>query len=42
MCSYTFKGTSVVLHGTNGCDGTLQVSSLAILLMDPQARTIRG
>ncbi|XP_019851708.1 PREDICTED: myotubularin-related protein 9-like [Amphimedon queenslandica] len=36
------EGTSVVLHGTNGCDGTLQVSSLAILLMDPQARTIRG
>lgn len=40
--SVSFLGNSVVVHGTTGRDGTLQVTSLAILLMDPHARTVRG
>lgn len=40
--SLLYIGNSVVIHGTTGQDGTLQVSSLSIILMDPQARTIRG
>ncbi|CAD5120271.1 DgyrCDS8840 [Dimorphilus gyrociliatus] len=33
---------SVVVHGSDGTDSTLQVTSLAQLLLDPDCRTVRG
>ncbi|CAG0895172.1 unnamed protein product, partial [Darwinula stevensoni] len=36
------EGASVVVHGTEGLDTTLQVTSLTQLLLDPDCRTIRG
>lgn len=34
--------TSVVVHGAAGVDGTLQVTSLAQVLLDPHTRTMAG
>ena len=34
--------TSVLVHGSDGMDSTLQVSSLAQLILNPDCRTIRG
>ncbi|XP_037078968.1 myotubularin-related protein 9-like isoform X2 [Pollicipes pollicipes] len=34
--------TSVLVHGADGMDSTLQVSSLAQLILSPDCRTIRG
>ncbi|XP_043236552.1 myotubularin-related protein 9-like isoform X2 [Amphibalanus amphitrite] len=34
--------TSVLVHGADGMDSTLQVSSLAQLILNPDCRTIRG
>ncbi|XP_065690980.2 myotubularin-related protein 9 [Patagioenas fasciata] len=36
------EGTSVLVHGTEGTDSTLQVTSLAQIILDPGCRTIRG
>ena len=35
-------GASVLVHGSEGRDSTLQVTSLAQILLDPDCRTIRG
>lgn len=43
--SWTFsprEGASVLVHGTEGTDSTLQVTSLAQIILDPRCRTIRG
>ena len=34
--------SSVVVHCTDGWDRTAQMSSLAMLMLDPYYRTIRG
>ncbi|KAG8123014.1 hypothetical protein E2320_018396 [Naja naja] len=36
------EGASVLIHGTEGTDSTLQVTSLAQIILDPRCRTIRG
>uniref|UniRef100_A0AAQ5ZQV6 Myotubularin-related protein 9 n=1 Tax=Amphiprion ocellaris TaxID=80972 RepID=A0AAQ5ZQV6_AMPOC len=36
------EGASVLVHGTEGTDSTLQVTSLAQIILDPTCRTIRG
>ncbi|XP_038627452.1 myotubularin-related protein 9 isoform X1 [Tachyglossus aculeatus] len=36
------EGASVLVHGTEGTDSTLQVTSLAQILLDPRCRTLRG
>lgn len=36
------EGASVLVHGTEGTDSTLQVTSLAQIILDPSSRTIRG
>ncbi|NWS21999.1 MTMR9 protein, partial [Pachyramphus minor] len=36
------EGASVLVHGTEGTDSTLQVTSLAQIILDPKCRTIRG
>lgn len=36
------EGASVLVHGTEGIDSTLQVTSLAQIILDPECRTIRG
>uniref|UniRef100_A0A3B4AYU5 Myotubularin-related protein 9 n=1 Tax=Periophthalmus magnuspinnatus TaxID=409849 RepID=A0A3B4AYU5_9GOBI len=36
------EGASVLVHGTEGTDSTLQVTSLAQIILDPASRTIRG
>lgn len=36
------EGASVLVHGTEGTDSTLQVTSLAQIILDPACRTIRG
>ncbi|NWI34621.1 MTMR9 protein, partial [Sula dactylatra] len=36
------EGASVLVHGTEGTDSTLQVTSLAQIILDPSCRTIRG
>ncbi|XP_072188418.1 myotubularin-related protein 9 [Excalfactoria chinensis] len=36
------EGASVLVHGTEGTDSTLQVTSLAQIILDPECRTIRG
>ncbi|NXG16891.1 MTMR9 protein, partial [Grallaria varia] len=36
------EGASVLVHGTEGTDSTLQVTSLAQIILDPRCRTIRG
>ncbi|XP_069053931.1 myotubularin-related protein 9 [Lepisosteus oculatus] len=36
------EGASVLVHGTEGTDSTLQVTSLAQIILDPGCRTIRG
>ena len=33
---------SVLVHGADGTDSTLQVTSLAQLILDPDCRTVRG
>lgn len=33
---------SVLIHGWDGTDGTLMVTSLAQIILDPDTRTIRG
>lgn len=32
----------MLVHGTEGADSTLQVTSLAQIILDPACRTIRG
>lgn len=32
----------MLVHGTEGTDSTLQVTSLAQIILDPECRTIRG
>lgn len=36
------EGASVLIHGTEGTDSTLQVTSLAQIILEPRSRTIRG
>uniref|UniRef100_A0A8C0H827 Myotubularin-related protein 9 n=1 Tax=Chelonoidis abingdonii TaxID=106734 RepID=A0A8C0H827_CHEAB len=36
------EGASVLVHGTEGTDSTLQITSLAQIILDPRCRTIRG
>ncbi|NWW74648.1 MTMR9 protein, partial [Climacteris rufus] len=36
------EGASVLVHGSEGTDSTLQVTSLAQIILDPSCRTIRG
>ncbi|NWI60761.1 MTMR9 protein, partial [Calyptomena viridis] len=36
------EGASVLVHGTEGTDSTLQVTSLAQIILDPRCRTIQG
>ncbi|XP_009465642.1 PREDICTED: myotubularin-related protein 9 [Nipponia nippon] len=36
------EGASVLVHGTEGTDSTLQVTSLAQIILDPSCRTICG
>lgn len=36
------EGASVLIHGTEGADSTLQVTSLAQIILDPSCRTIKG
>ncbi|KAG8445843.1 hypothetical protein GDO86_010581 [Hymenochirus boettgeri] len=36
------EGASVLVHGSEGMDSTLQVTSLAQIILDPMCRTIRG
>uniref|UniRef100_A0A803YNF1 Myotubularin phosphatase domain-containing protein n=1 Tax=Meleagris gallopavo TaxID=9103 RepID=A0A803YNF1_MELGA len=36
------EGASVLVHGTEGTDSTLQVTSLAQIILDPDCRTIQG
>lgn len=35
-------GSSVLLHDTNGFDGTIQIASLSQILLDPFCRTLNG
>ncbi|KAL7987196.1 hypothetical protein Chor_006115 [Crotalus horridus] len=41
-CLAAQEGASVLIHGTEGTDSTLQVTSLAQIILDPRCRTIRG
>ncbi|KAM9315667.1 myotubularin-related protein 9 [Gastrophryne carolinensis] len=36
------EGASVLVHGSEGMDSTLQVTSIAQIILDPRCRTIRG
>nr|CAH65268.1 hypothetical protein RCJMB04_14c5 [Gallus gallus] len=36
------EDASVLVHGTEGTDSTLQITSLAQIILDPDCRTIRG
>ncbi|XP_072042296.1 myotubularin-related protein 9-like isoform X2 [Amphiura filiformis] len=36
------ESSSVLVHGTDGLDSTLQVTSLAQVILDPDCRTVRG
>ncbi len=36
------EGASVLVHGGDGTDSTLQVTSLAQLILDPDCRTVHG
>ncbi|XP_053316921.1 myotubularin-related protein 9 [Spea bombifrons] len=36
------EGASVLVHGSEGMDATLQVTSLAQIILDPKCRTLRG
>ena len=38
----SFSGASVLVHGSSGIDSTLQVTSLAQLILDHDCRTVRG
>lgn len=42
MCVHLREGASVLVHGTEGTDSTLQVTSLAQIILDPGCRTIKG
>lgn len=45
LCALGFplrEGASVLVHGTEGTDSTLQVTSLAQIILEPRSRTIRG
>lgn len=44
ILSWLFRreGASVLVHGTEGTDSTLQVTSIAQIILDPRCRTIRG
>lgn len=35
-------GASVLVHGANGQDSTLVVTSLAQVILNPDCRTVRG
>jgi hypothetical protein len=39
---FFFSETSVVIHGSDGWDTTLLITSLAQILLDPDCRTITG
>lgn len=41
-CVYLREGASVLVHGTEGTDSTLQVTSLAQIILDPGCRTVKG
>lgn len=41
-CIVTTLGTTVLVHGDAGTDATLQVTSLAQVLLDPYCRTTKG
>ena len=41
-CCLMFPGTAVLVHGDEGTDGTLQVTSLVQVLLDSNCRTIKG
>lgn len=36
------EGATVLVHGSEGTDSTLQVSSLAQIILDPDCRTVQG
>lgn len=36
------EGVSVLVHGTNGTDSTLLVTSVAQVILNPDCRTVRG
>lgn len=36
------EGASVLVHGTNGFDSTLLVTSIAQVILNPDCRTVRG
>lgn len=40
--TFFLSGASVLVHGSEGLDTTLQVTSLAQLLLDHDCRTVRG
>lgn len=42
MEAVEFHKASVIVHCTDGWDRTAQLTSLAMLMMDPYFRTIRG
>lgn len=43
LCSvFCRDGHSVLVHGSEGTDSTLLVSSLAQLILDPASRTLTG
>ena len=39
---FLFADTPVLVHGDNGVDMTLVITSLVQVLLDPECRTIRG
>lgn len=40
--AFSRDGHSVLVHGSDGTDGTLLISTLAQLIMDPCCRTLEG
>lgn len=42
FCIITQEGASVLVHDTEGLDSTLQVTSLAQIILNPDCRTVRG
>jgi myotubularin-related protein 9 len=39
---FVISGASVLVHGSDGLDSTIQVTSLAQLILDPDCRTVTG
>lgn len=42
VCFFYRDGHSVLIHGSDGTDSTLVISTLAQLIMDPCCRTLEG